>query len=126
MPSVAPLPPAGLKHTTAMMDISDGLLIDLWRLCGASGVGALIEDCAVPISPEARQAAAYLGLDPLEAALGGGEDYRLLFTTSRQRVLGSHRIGTITPAGLEMRTQNGITRKLKPLGYGHFRPPKGR
>ena len=62
--SLAPL-------VTAMMDVSDGLLLDSWRLAQASGVSIAIDTAAVPIAtPESRR---------LEA-LSWGEDYQLLFT----------------------------------------------
>ena len=61
----------------AMIDVSDGLAIDLRRLCGASGVGAVIEAANVPVHDDA---VALQDGDPLAAALGDGEDYELLFT----------------------------------------------
>ena len=65
---------------TAMMDLSDGLAKDLSRLCLASGVGAHLDLGAVPVSPALRAAAPMLGIDALELAIGGGEDYELLAT----------------------------------------------
>lgn len=65
---------------TAMMDLSDGLAKDLSRLCLASGVGARLDLGAVPVSPALGAAAAMLGIDALELAIGGGEDYELLAT----------------------------------------------
>lgn len=126
MPAVRPLTATALKHVSAMMDLSDGLLLDLWRLIEANGLGAIIHEDAIPVSREARDAAAYLGADPLESALGGGEDYRLLFTSPCERVRSAHRIGTITPGGLGMKMLNGRTRRLRPVGYGHFSRAKGR
>jgi thiamine-monophosphate kinase len=56
---------------TAMMDVSDGLLLDAWRLAEASGVTLAILSAAVPIAaPDARR------FD----ALRWGDDYELLFT----------------------------------------------
>jgi thiamine-monophosphate kinase len=65
---------------TAMMDLSDGLAKDLSRLCLASGVGAHLDLGAVPVSPALGAAATMLGIDALELAIGGGEDYELLAT----------------------------------------------
>ncbi|VAW40025.1 Thiamine-monophosphate kinase [hydrothermal vent metagenome] len=65
---------------TAMLDMSDGLATDLAHMCAASGLGARINADWLPISVSARQAALDLEIDVLDSALGGGEDYRLLFT----------------------------------------------
>lgn len=61
---------AGRHLATAAMDLSDGLSIDLPRLCAESGVAAEIEAASLPLSPGAT----------LAQALNGGEDYELLFT----------------------------------------------
>jgi thiamine-monophosphate kinase len=53
---------------TAMIDISDGLALDLHRLADASGVGFALDQ--VPVAAGATR----------EEALGGGEDYELVFT----------------------------------------------
>ena len=57
---------------TSCMDLSDGLGMDLRRLCEASGVGAEVESGRVPLGRGAT----------LEQGLYGGEDYELLFTAS--------------------------------------------
>jgi thiamine-monophosphate kinase len=99
---------------TAAMDLSDGLSLDLRRLCLASKVSAHIE--APPIFPGAT----------LDQALHGGEDYELLFTVparvrvpSRFENLPLTRIGTIqrgSPGAVFLSGQ-----PLAPLGYDHFR-----
>jgi len=63
---------------TAMMDISDGLLLDLSRLCSASGVGARLDVDSVPVAGALLEFAGAAGVDALELALSGGEDYELL------------------------------------------------
>jgi len=73
---------AGLA--TAAIDTSDGVASDLYHICRAGGVGAVIPAAAVPISPRVLAAAPYLKADPLKLALMGGEDYQLLFTSSRE------------------------------------------
>jgi thiamine-monophosphate kinase len=65
----------GLRPAPAAIDISDGLLQDLGHILERSGVGAEIDASRIPISPAYR---AILG-DDLTYALGGGEDYELLF-----------------------------------------------
>ncbi len=70
----------------AAIDLSDGVASDLFHICRASGVGAVIPAAAVPICPRVLAAAPYLKTDPLELALMGGEDYQLLFTCPRKKV----------------------------------------
>jgi thiamine-monophosphate kinase len=64
----------------AMIDTSDGLAADLWHILDESGVGAVLDEAAIPISPAA--AAVHGGRSPLEHALEDGEDFELLFTVS--------------------------------------------
>jgi len=65
------------EHASAAMDVSDGLVGDLAKLCRASGVSAEIEAAKVPLSDAARSA---LGADPAlrDAILTGGDDYEIL------------------------------------------------
>ncbi|MBA3430561.1 MAG: hypothetical protein H0U16_03650, partial [Actinobacteria bacterium] len=95
---------------SAMIDISDGLLLDLSRLLAASGAGCLVDPSEVPVDPDlAAIEAARPGAfpDPLHAALSGGEDFELLFSIDDARLdevasslaeVGSPvtRIGTVT------------------------------
>jgi thiamine-monophosphate kinase len=66
---------------TACIDLSDGVASDLLHICRAGGVGARLDGDAVPVSLGVRAVARLTGLDPLELALQGGEDYHLLFTS---------------------------------------------
>ena len=68
----------------AMMDISDGIGSDLQHILDASEVDAQIDRNAIPLSLSLKRVCARQGWDPLALALGGGEDYELLFTCTRQ------------------------------------------
>ncbi len=69
---------AASANVTAMMDCSDGLAIDLKRLCRASGCGAVLD--VIPVAEPARALAERLGEDAEDFALGAGEDFELLVT----------------------------------------------
>jgi thiamine-monophosphate kinase len=88
-----------------MMDLSDGLGIDLPRLLAASGAAAAIDVDRLPIHEATRATAAGLGVDPTAWATSGGEDYELLLTCEPQ-ALGRLQQGlrdvcgtTLTPVG---------------------------
>ena len=61
----------------AAMDVSDGLIADVGKMCAASGVGAVIDAGRVPAGEELRRA---FPDDWTDLALSGGEDYELVFT----------------------------------------------
>jgi len=111
----------------AMMDISDGLSTDLNRICRQSGVGAIIEAAAVPISEDAHRQS-----DPLTAALDDGEDFELLFTLTPEdcdRLFGKWdgpvaitRIGQVTDdLRMWLRRPDGRLVALEPGGYDHLK-----
>ncbi len=102
------------RWATAAMDLSDGLSLDLFRLCNASKVGARLENC-IPISPGAS----------LQQALHGGEDYELLFTASCKQKISNEIAGiAVTCIGEITENADAITYEgkiLQPLGFEHFR-----
>jgi len=71
-----------LVQLHAMIDVSDGLVVDLAHILEESGVGAVLEAEAVPVSKAAQLAASRDGRSALEHALHDGEDFELLFTVS--------------------------------------------
>ena len=116
---------------SAMIDLSDGLASDLGHLCRESGVSARIREDLIPIDPAASVVAQHLGIDAMAMALGGGEDFELLFTSSSEPTEihdmfsdgpGVTEVGEVEEAGhgclLVQRTGNEV-----PLagGYDHFR-----
>ncbi len=65
---------------TSMIDISDGLSSELMHICKNSKVGCAVYEEKIPLDFQTKQFAEELSINPLVAALNGGEDYELLFT----------------------------------------------
>ena len=78
---------------TSMIDISDGLAIDMLRLCRASGVGCELEGASVPLHGDLHHAATAVAdfPAPIECGLLGGEDFELLFTAPAEHLDDIHR-----------------------------------
>jgi len=115
----------------AMIDISDGLSIDLNHICCESKVAAEIDAKAIPVSQAVRNSA-----DPLTAALSDGEDFELLFCVSAtdaekllrewpgQSTVRLSSVGRIIQAKDEqrlfIRQTNGTVEPLEVKGWEHF------
>lgn len=69
----------GVKPTS-MIDISDGLSSEILHLCEDSGVGCRLYEERLIFDPQVQKMAEEIHINPLVAALNGGEDYELLFT----------------------------------------------
>jgi thiamine-monophosphate kinase len=110
------------EKATAMIDVSDGLLIDLSRLCSESGVGALVRSADIPVSDELKAAAGYIGRPALDFALSGGEDYELLFTAPLNEGIRACCIGEITASGVAVVDKRGRKIRMPARGYQHFSP----
>lgn len=67
---------------TSMIDISDGLSSEILHLCNNSKVGCNLYEDKIPMDFQTKQMAEEMNINPLVAALNGGEDYELLFTVS--------------------------------------------
>ncbi len=110
----------------AMMDLSDGLALDLSRICDASGLGAVLDERLLEgvISDAAREISSDGGESPLHHALHDGEDFELLVVMPAQQVPADlaeqlHRVGTIVPAGLSLRRADDALEPLEARGYEH-------
>src|SRR5262245_2404950 len=108
---------------SAMIDVSDGLAGDAAHLAEASGVGVEVHDAAVPLAPGVAEAAALAGLDPLDLALGGGEDFVLAAALPRTTDLGGVLdCGRFTPdPATRVRIGPHGPRPLAGLAWDHFR-----
>lgn len=108
------------RNATAMIDISDGLCIDLSRICDESGVGARLYLERIPLSSEMKRAAAFLGLDPYLLATAGGEDYELLFTAPPGKKIDAYCIGEITVSDRVVVGGDARERPFTAEGYRHW------
>jgi thiamine-monophosphate kinase len=123
---------------TSMIDLSDGLATDLWRLCEANGLGVRVNGTMVPINAPTKAAAARIGLDAFELAIYGGEDYELLFSVppSHADSLAArlqNEVGTpatiigefVEPSQGRYFEYSGKRITLEPRGWDHFAHAEG-
>ena len=137
---LAPAPPwragvilrrAGLA--TAAIDVSDGLAQDLGHVLRASGVGADLELERLPLARGFARQCARHGLDPLQLALAGGEDYELLFCAPARGPSAARlaaRLGCrVTEIGRVRKGRGlalfrgGVRTSAPPEGFEHFKTP---
>lgn len=120
------------RAARAAMDLSDGLADAVRQVAAASGCGARLEAGALPIEPAAQAWWQSRGVDPVMAAIAGGEDYELLFAVpqkggGRLRNVRRHvaqpaltRIGVLTKDQGELVVDRGGRDEPLPQGYSHF------
>ena len=118
----------GVKPTS-MIDISDGLSSEIMHICKNSAVGCKIFQDKIPIDQNTEQMANEFNMDPLVAALNGGEDYELLFTidiNDLEKIKDQtmiHAIGHITDKehGAVMITNSGQSITLEAQGWNQMK-----
>ena len=102
-------------RVTAMMDVSDGLLLDAFRMAEASGTSIAIDSAKVPVAAPARR------LD----CLTWGDDYELLFTlpAGTAAPVPATQIGAVEPAGFVPLFLDGAPIANRAgLGFAHASP----
>jgi thiamine-monophosphate kinase len=107
-----------LPIAEAMEDVSDGLASEVRNICRESGVGALLYRDRIPLCDGIRETASMLGDDPIDYALYGGEDFKLVYTVlpkHRDRIVG-HVVGEIVEGDDVLLDGEKLTR----FGYNHF------
>ena len=119
------------RHASAAMDVSDGLVGDLAKLCRVSGVAAAVAVDNVPLSPAALQAVA---AEPalIETILTGGDDFEVIAAVAPDKfealrceaaaagVAVTH-IGTVAAGrGASFRDADGRTLTFRRASYSHF------
>ncbi len=112
---------------TSMIDISDGLSSEILHLCKNSSAGCRLFEDRIPLDSQTQKMAGELNINPLVAALNGGEDYELLFTVNPddlEKVTGDPDftvIGEITDGamGAVLVTTGGSELPLQAQGWNH-------
>ena len=121
-------------NITSMIDISDGLVQDLYHICKASNVGARIYQDRLPQSVEFARICGRNSIPPIPLLLNGGEDYELLFTLPADGVKNLTRqflkakvlvtqVGEIAlkPRKVILELRDGTTKPLpESEGFNHF------
>ncbi len=119
---------------SALIDLSDGLSVDLHHLARESGVGFRVERELVPVLPSVNLVAAKMDVPPELIPLHGGEEFELLFTASpgrEEQVIESitgktgvevTRIGIAVSAdeGVLLVDGEGNEEPFREAGYEHF------
>ena len=117
---------SGYAH--AMIDISDGVSADLAHICDKSSVGCVVYADTIPLSAELRDYCSFADKDPMDFALGGGEDYVLLCTgdprlldAAKSENIELHDIGLIQESDERLlRQTDGTALPLHARGWDHF------
>ncbi len=102
-------------HVSAMMDVSDGLLLDAWRMAQASGVTLELERSLIPVACPSR----------IDECLRWGDDYELLFTAPAGATppVEAYRIGKVVArANGPVLLDGAVLTKSDRLGYRHGAP----
>lgn len=111
---------------TSMIDVSDGLASDVLHICESSGKGCALYEEKIPVDPVTVSLAEEFRLDPVTAALNGGEDYELLFSVAQndfekvKDITGITAIGHITEGGANLVTRDGSLVPLTAQGWDAF------
>lgn len=106
----------GIKPTS-MIDLSDGLASDLRQICRSSQCGARIYLERIPIARQTTDLAEEMHIDPVIAALNGGEDHELLFTVPLDKQESIMRLGLVDIIGHITREEAGVV-LVTPDGEG--------
>jgi thiamine-monophosphate kinase len=115
---------------TSMIDVSDGISSDILHICKQSKVGCRIYEDKIPIDLKTSMLAEEMGINPIVAALNGGEDYEMLFTIDQKDYekfmsanggVNIYAIGHITEEskGCYLVTDAGAEVKLSAQGWKH-------
>ncbi len=125
---ITELAAAGIRPTS-MIDLTDGLASDLMQICRSSKCGARIYLERMPLAQQTTALAEEMNVDPVTAALNGGEDYELLFTVPLSQQEEIMRFGlvdvighiTAESTGMFLVTPDGNEIRLQAQGFSEIK-----
>lgn len=124
--------PALIDNATSSLDISDGLAIDLDRICSLNNVAMEIDVAAIPLCPAGQS---YLRDHSVADLISGGDDYQIAFTApqskrdyfeakAREAAIRLSRIGRVKAPETKLeacfKTADGAALELSQRGFEHF------
>jgi thiamine-monophosphate kinase len=92
----------------AMLDLSDGIASDAYRLAQASGVRLALDAGALPLAPGVATVAHALGRDPAELAATGGEDFELCVCVAPEDRAAAEAVAPLTWVGEVLAGEPGV------------------
>ncbi len=115
------------RFASSMIDVSDGLLIDLGRIISASGKGGRVRYDAIPVTDRMKNVCQKYSFSEKDHVLSGGEDFALLFTVPpedekklKATDLSYFIIGDITKGDKIRLTDFGKPISINREGFDHF------
>lgn len=123
------------NYANSMIDISDGLIIDLSHILEESKVCAQIWRSKLPINKETIRIAHKFSVSPYDFAMNGGEDFELLFTVPKHKLKEAKQKVDFTEIGEIINTQNAKRKtqiideegkEIPIVGFDHFRKQKNK
>ena len=109
-------------YVNSMEDISDGLASEITHICNNSNCGAILYKDKIPISDQVRDFAKELKEDEYDYALYGGEDFKLVYTVSKDNLekVDGFLVGKITKNKDIKLSCKGKETPITEKGYDHF------
>jgi thiamine-monophosphate kinase len=125
---VALLKENGIKPTS-MIDVSDGVASEILHIATSSGLGCALYEEKIPVDPATAIMCENFGMNPITAAMNGGEDYELLFTIKQEdypKIEALKQVAVIghmteKEAGVNIISHDNISVPVEAQGWDHLK-----
>jgi len=118
----------GIKPTS-MIDVSDGVASEILHIATSSGLGCALYEEKIPVDPATAIMCENFDLNPITAAMNGGEDYELLFTIKQEdypKIEALKQVAVIghmteKEAGVNIISHDNISVPVQAQGWDHLK-----